>query len=313
MYNRWTCLTPRHRCQAIEQPCYARLSNDRRHTTAEHQLHATSVSPPLSACELLLMEPSYLNDTWIYNSTNGFCVPDTGGTSEAFCTTYRGGLYNLGASTTYDAASTVYEAGGDPSDIERALGTHIWVNAWANDVLSFKGISLPDFALGMPGWDFGGNFDTQSVVGLGVNSTLLSALEAAGKISSKSWSWWWGQTGATEDVQMDGSIVFGGYDKAKTVGDRYTQKLTTNALGCPSGMSVSLTDVVLNFPNGTQSSMLSPNQLSACLQPDFTYLISLPESPYYDNFEDLTQTSNLGRAGGHGLGAAGMVYRPDEV
>ena len=219
----------------------------------------------------------------------------------------------MGSSSTAEAASTVYDTGGDPSDVQRALGTHLWVSAWVNDQLSLGNITLPSFPIGMPSWDYGGTFDTQGNIGMGVNSTLLTALKAAKAITSRSYSWWWGQTGATDTVQMDGSIVFGGYDKAKTTGEQFTQKLQAPTTSCPSGMQVTMTDLVLNFPNGTQSSLLSPNQVTACLQPDFTVLMTLLQSPYYNNFEEFTQTNSIGRGGGNGINARGVLYSPDDV
>ena len=256
------------------------------------------------------MSSSYLNDTWIYNSTDGFCSSNT---TQNFCITYRGGLYNPSASSTSKEASSVDATGGDPSDVQRTLGTHLWDSGWINDNLSLGNITFPSFSIGMSPYDYGGSFDTQNNIGMGMNSTILSALKAAGKIASNSYSWWWGQTGATENVQMDGSIVFGGYDKAKTLGDNYTQQLKPPTVNCESGMQVQITDLVLNFPNGTNSSIMSPNQALGCLQPDFTTLMTILQSPYYNSFESFTGTKSLGRGGGNGIDSRGMLYYPGQV
>lgn len=172
---------------------------------------------------------------------------------------------------------------------------------------------MADFPLGLAGNDFGGTFNTQNVFGLGSNSTILNTLVSMEKIASRSWSWWWGQTGATDEAQMDGSIVFGGYDKAKTLEEPHSYEFGAFALDCQSGMHVTITDLVLTFPNGSTTSILYPNQLSGCLQPDFPPLMTLPNAPYFENFERFTQTRNIGRGGGNGIGARGMLYQPDEV
>jgi hypothetical protein len=167
--------------------------------------------------------------------------------------------------------------------------------------------------MGMPGYDYAAQFDTQNNIGFGVNSTFLNALQAAGKIASRSYSWWWGRTGATEDAQMDGAIVFGGYDRAKVTGKPYTQNLIPPEVNCQSGMRMTISDLILNFPNGTLASILQHKQISACLQPDFPVLMTLPTDPYYETFEQLTNTHNVGSGGGSGIDAVGYLYPPNKV
>ncbi|KAK3686415.1 hypothetical protein LTR37_019846 [Vermiconidia calcicola] len=168
------------------------------------------------------------------------------------------------------------------------------------------------FPLGMPGF-FSDGGATQNMLGLGINSTVLNALQAAGKIASRSYSYWWGQMGAPENVQMDGSIVFGGYDMAKVSGTPYTKSLINPEVNCGSGMRVTISDLILGFPNGTQGSILGHKQIFACLTPDFPVLMTMPEDPYYRIFEGLTGTNNIGIGGGYGIDAPGALYPPDEV
>ncbi|KAK4554535.1 hypothetical protein LTR86_008389 [Recurvomyces mirabilis] len=150
----------------------------------------------------------------------------------------------------------------------------------------------------MPGFDFGGRFDSQANIGLGANSTLLNALVDAGHIASRTYSYWWGIDNPNTNVAMDGQIVFGGYDAAKTTGPNITSTLLNWTAPCPSGMYLTLTDVVLDFPNGTTSSILSPSSLSACIQPDFPVVMNMPDNPYYSRFENLTETSAVNRTSG---------------
>ena len=263
-------------------------------------------------CLQVLIVISYLNDTWIYNSTDGFCDPVTGGTSQDFCITYRGGLYDLTASSTSELASSVYASGGDPSDIQRTGGTHIWESTWAKDLLSFGHTSFSAFPIGMPSYEYANLLSSQTNIGLGKNSTLLTRLQSAGQITSRSWSWWWGRTSPTEGAPMDGSIVFGGYDKAKTNGNGYTQNLIRPEVNCQSGMRVTISDLSLGFPNGTVASILGKKQISACLQPDYPVVMTLPQDPYYSTFESLTGTRSIDGGNVTSLGA-GPLYDPGEV
>ena len=253
----------------------------------------------------------YFNDTWIYNSSATFCT----GTTVAACLTLRGGLYDSNASSTSSQSPTnVYAAGGDPSDTQPTLMTHIWYNAFVTDDLIVGNNSLADFPIGMPGFAIFDPYVTQDQFGLGWNSTLLNALLTAKKIASRSYSWWWGLNGASQSAQMDGQIVFGGYDSAKVQGQNYTQPLLKPWLNCPSGMSVIISDMELNFPNGTSTSIMdSPDAITTCIQPEYPIIATLPWKPYYNNFETFTGTQNVGRALGEGIAFYGMIYPTDTV
>ncbi|KAI6876458.1 hypothetical protein KC338_g229 [Hortaea werneckii] len=251
------------------------------------------------------------NDTWIYNSTEDFC----NWTTPAACFTLRGGLYDTNSSTA-ELKDDVQDAGADASDTERATGPNIWYNSWATDDLTFGGVKLTDYPLGMPGFDIFTPYNSptdQAQIGLGSNSTFLTALKEAGKIISRSYSWWFGLVGAIADAQMDGLLAFGGYDTAKVTGNNYTKALAPSSLSCTSGMNVIVSDLVLNFPNGTDASIISPySGLSSCIRPDFPGIFTFPWDPYYNSFEALTATSNIGREQGTG-GYGGMLYWPGEV
>jgi hypothetical protein len=233
------------------------------------------------------MMNSYLNNTWIYNATGAFC--DTDATDKP-CITRRGGVYDIKNSSSYTYRTDVATAGGDPSDTARTLGTHIWDSTWATDALGLGNISLPNYPLGMPGFDFGGPQDTQGNLGLGMNSTLLERLKKDGHIASRSWSYWWGVDNPQSRSAMDGQIVLGGYDAAKTNGAPFTQPLQRPSAACWSGMTLSVTNMLLNFPNGTSKDMNPSSILTACIKPDFPAVMTIPAKPYYWNFQDITQT-----------------------
>lgn len=99
--------------------------------------------------------------------------------------------------------------------------------------------------------------------------------------------------GGADDSQMDGSLVLGGYDSAKVSGANYTQNLQFSNT-CSSGMSSVLTDITLNFRNGTNQSLFAGVKSAAvntCLDPDFPALMTIPLSPYFDNFESYTNAT----------------------
>lgn len=102
----------------------------------------------------------------------------------------------------------------------------------------------------------------------------------------------WGKTGATADTQQPGSFVFGGFDRAKASGEGHTDELYFSNSLCSTGMLVTVTDMVLDFANGTQASLFDDSQsiaMSACIEPDYPGLMTLPYDPYLQRFQDLTQ------------------------
>lgn len=231
---------------------------------------------------------SFLNNTWVYNATSPFCIEDT---TKTQCLTMRGGIYDNTASTSASDSLDVFAAGGDASDTARALGTHVWHSSWAKDVLSVGNATLDDFPVGMPGFDVGGIFDTQANIGLGRNSTLLNALRDAGHISSRTYSYWWGRNSAASSNAMDGQLVLGGYDAAKVTGPNITQKLQPPIGSCGSGMYLTITNMILGFPNGTKADMMAPSTSSACIQLDFPAFASPRYDPFVERFENITGTS----------------------
>jgi hypothetical protein len=203
----------------------------------------------------------------------------------------RGGTYDPSLSTSASDDLDVYGAGGSASDTFRALGTHVWYSDWTTDTVSAGNNTLDDFPIGMLGFDIGGIFDTQANIGLGRNSTLLNALHKSGRISSRTYSFWWGLNSASPSNSMDGQLVLGGYDAAKVTGPNITQKLLPSAVGCGSGMYLTVTNMILGFPNGTKADMLAPSTISACIQLDFPTLASFRYDPFMERFENYTGTA----------------------
>ncbi|KAK3363686.1 hypothetical protein B0T25DRAFT_492668 [Lasiosphaeria hispida] len=145
-------------------------------------------------------------------------------------------------------------------------------------------------------------FNSKTRTGVGTNSTFMSALVNLGKIATRAWSIFWGCQGATRNTQLDGSMVFGGYDRAKVTGIPLTQQLAPQQwdgdnMKCLTGMTVYISDLILNFGNNIDVSLFSndiidsefpyqelAHKFPAYMIPNAPYLIMLPLYPYFKNF-----------------------------
>lgn len=262
---------------------------------------ALSVGSPPQELSFLPIWP--LNNTWVFDSLNGSCSQTI---TNIACETRRGGYFVESNSTTYQNFSDVVLAGGAPND-NRTITAGF---GGTDDLVLSSNVSLAKFPFGIPRMDWASPYHTQHAIGLGINSTILNALQSASQIGSRVWSMFWGLTGVSASVQMDGIFVFGGYDKAKVQGKNHTQALGSFDR-CGTGMLVTLSDMQLNFPNGTTETLLGSGFLSACIVPDFPDLITIPLDPYYSSFEALTQTANVGRS--YGVNFFGMLYNTSSV
>ena len=235
--------------------------------------------------------------------TNGYCTSPTFDKSDG-CTTWRGGQYDKVASTTrkfVDSKTRPGDSGLYP------------VMDFVADTVSISGnISLHDVPLGIPlaDWNQQG-YHPLMAFGLGKKSTILSALISSGDIVSRTWSMFYGWTGDTVRSQLDGTFVFGGYDKAKVVGDGFSIAMTDNE-ACDSGLMVTIEDMILNFPNGTTESLFefSSDSISACIMPDYPVLMTIPLDPYFNKFQNLTDTWLDDRS--FGLAYYSMLYSSDD-
>lgn len=152
----------------------------------------------------------------------------------------------------------------------------------------------------------------QVALGLGFNSTILHALKDSGRIASRSWSMFWGRTGATADTQLNGNFVLGGYDRAKVSGPNHTRPLTHSGSVCPTAMLITITDIKLNLANGTDVSLFggaASTAMSACIVPDYPVLMTIPFDPYFLSFETLTNAELFKRS--FGIYYYGMIYSID--
>ncbi|GIJ82106.1 hypothetical protein Asppvi_000609 [Aspergillus pseudoviridinutans] len=242
-----------------------------------------------------------LNNTFVY-PTGWNCGTDW---AEAGCMTFRGGLFDKSKSTSVGATST----DSYPTDSSPYPYLEIFSDTLT---LTPSSINVTKFPLGMPKADWGEEgYHPQAAIGLGRNSTLLNALVSTGKIASRSWAMFWGRQGATADAQMDGNFVFGGYDRAKASGTNFTQGLVYSNPACSTGMLVTITDISLNWKNGTTTSLYDGSQsaaMSACIVPDYPVLMTIPYEPYFKRFTAITNDSIISFGRSFGINYYGMLY-----
>jgi hypothetical protein len=204
---------------------------------------------------------------------------------------------------TYKQEQTLLSAGGASDSVPNSQVTVDTTAAkwFQDDLVLASNATISTFPMAILGSAAGGDYVTENLLGLGPNSTILNALKARGSIASRTWSFFWGLNGATTSSQMDGSLIFGGYDAAKTTGQSVTAPLR-HVVGqnCPSGMAVTISDMLLNFPNGSSPSIFAAagvGPLAACLEPEFPTLMTLPLD-IWQTFNDLAGGDNIGRSFG---------------
>ncbi|OTA79564.1 hypothetical protein M434DRAFT_402045 [Hypoxylon sp. CO27-5] len=250
---------------------------------------------------------------WPYNTSfvygiDGHCTFKRDAPTRDGCTTIRGGAYDAFASKT---RQTAY-----PDDFQTENAPFPETSLAADNLKINEDLTLAEFPLGVALNDWGAEgYHPMASIGLGTNSTFLNKLQESGKIASRTWSFFWGRNGGSSTSQMDGSLVLGGYDRAKlSSGERYLETLQNSTSPCATQMIVTITDMVLNFPNGTDVSIF-PGSLStalrACIVPDYPVLMTLPTEPFVNNFFELT-----GGAGDHersfGINYFALRYSADE-
>jgi hypothetical protein len=243
------------------------------------------------------------NETYIYG-TDGFC---TDAYSSQACMTFRGSAYDISQSSTDKPIGNRKDSDAFEAD-------------WIEDTLSFGGnTSLSLFGFGVPQQDLNQAFTSQSQLGLGRNSSFLQALVSAGDIGTKAYSIFWGLVGGPAEKQTRGSLVLGGLDKSLIAdqNDNFTASLHY-ASRCGTGMVVTISDILLNWPNGTDMSIFMGSQsaaIQACISPSFAGLMSLPLS-YYNSFSSLaggTPPDDKSEARSLGINYFTMLFDPNNV
>ncbi|EEY20148.1 conserved hypothetical protein [Verticillium alfalfae VaMs.102] len=290
--------------QCLPYPVAAKIGNVTLSNAQEARGVAVSIGTPEQ--EFAFLPQWHLNNTLVYG-TNGFCIGlEVSPQTEDGCTTFRGGQYDMVASSSRkktDSDSHPVDGAQFPS-----------MNFVSDNVKINENVSLDGFPIGIPLQDWAQQgYHPMMALGMGANSTLLTALTSSGKIASRVWSMFHGWTGGSSRSQVDGTFVLGGYDRAKVNGRGYKMSLQQTE-GCDTAMMVTITDLVLNFPNGTTASIFPNtlrNALTACIVPDYPVLMTLPIDPHLDNFMDITNQTITQRTFGEAYFS--MVYSDDDV
>ncbi|CAM1510624.1 Fc.00g009590.m01.CDS01 [Cosmosporella sp. VM-42] len=263
--------------------------------------------------------PSFreLNNTWIYDE-EAYC-DDTVIWNDRICDIRRGSLFQENASKTFEKADDIAAAGGARTEVtyegsEIGIKKLISTSLAGTDTLVLNGSdSLTYFPIGIPRlrWDSG--YTMLHALGLGSNSTYLNALQSAGDLPSRVWSIFWGRMWI--DNPIDGSVVLGGYDEEKVIGKNYTAPLDyddyTGTGGCWTGMKVIVSDIRLNFRDGSDESIFpSSTALPVCLVPQRQLLLEAPAA-YVNKFEEVTGINSTGSS--YGLHWSARLFDADHV
>ena len=195
-------------------------------------------------------------------------------------------------------------AGAAPSD----LAIPPTGDDFGQETLHLNGsVSLQDFPIAIQvGEDTG-----YTLLGLATNSTILTRLYDAGIIASRSWGLFWGLNGIDLDAQKEGSLTFGGYDKAKLTGTGSQINLTHDNPDC--NLLVLATSITMNFPNGTDVEILSSGSdaenLTMCVNPEFP-IVTLPHD-IWTTFLDNSGGTYLGRS--NGINGYGELFSVNDM
>ncbi|OCK76877.1 acid protease [Lepidopterella palustris CBS 459.81] len=233
------------------------------------------------------------NNTYLFQQNSGCDI------TLAACMTHRGGFYHPEKSSTWKNTTPAYPPNWEPT--EKQTDGSVGVDQF---VLN-ENVTLQQFPFGNPNNTITvANGNVQASLGLGRNSSILSILERAGSIGSQSFGYWWGLDGATDPATMDGGVVLGGYDlaKIKNPENNHTGSFSPPGGLCPEGMEITINEMILNFPNGSNpnmmSSLLGSNPITACLCIQCPTVMSMPIDPYYNRLENWTDSFNFNRSGG---------------
>lgn len=248
------------------QPLYLPIFNQTLAGGATKRGIPVSVGTPPQ--QLAFSISSSLNYTAV--NDNGLTCQPGANASEAECTTTRGGSFDRRASTSWVTSSL--SALGLREEFP-SVGVSTAGTTYGVDLLSLGG-STSLSSLPLESFKFWG----MNSFGLGTNSTMLRGLVSTGDIASRSWSFTQGWTGTESQFQTNGSLVFGGYDRARVSGNNITLPFATNAddlKRCPTAMIVTIKDLQTKMKNGSSPSILGPNNdfpLRGCIVTDYTYI-----------------------------------------
>jgi hypothetical protein len=240
------------------------------------------------------------NNTFVFDSS-GLCDANT---SPIQCLGRNGGAFAEFSSTTWQPLPQ------STDDHTKELPSfNVTADIFGLETLQLNSsVSTTKFPIHIPR---NRNILDMNSIGLGRNSTILNALFNSGVIASRSWSVFGGLMGADSIHQMDGNLVFGGYDTAKFTGDNYTERIVDNR-ACPTSLVATVVDISI-MASGQPLSLLGQQLGSAvrfCVDPAYP-IITIPEDAGSIFRDNSTTAQELGRA--FGLNLFGLLYDADSA
>lgn len=253
--------------------------------------------PILSILSVLTLKTRELNNTWVYDY-EPYCDV-TVIWNDLICQVRRGNYYYENESSTFTKFENLVAAGGALQEETNASGEEAGIpillleSLDGTDTFDFGPIKLNEFPIGIPRLEWDHGYTMLHALGLGRNSTLLNSLVETGQIASRVWSLFWGRMWI--DNWLDGSLVLGGYNSDLTLQQNYTQALDySDGTGCWTGMKVTVIDIILNFRDGTDTSIFPSNYaLPCCIVPQRQLLIEAPVA-ILESFENKTGMASQG-------------------
>ena len=110
------------------------------------------------------------------------------------------------------------------------------------------------------------------------------------------WSFFYGLYGFEASQNLDGSVVFGGYDAAKITGMNHTFNMTLSS-GCDTSLVVDVADILMDMDGNSVSITGGTGQLpTMCIDPSFR-LLSMPSTFYEALAQGMNSTDLLTNAG----------------
>ncbi|KAK5062946.1 hypothetical protein LTR84_005022 [Exophiala bonariae] len=193
------------------------------------------------------------------------------------CIARRGGVYNPEASS---ANITTLDIGSWNGTIQQYDDT---IFDYHNDVLTIpQAVNTTE----VWGWPFVSDdkdlWATRNWLGLGLNSSFLTAAVDSGAAPSKSWGMWTGSRSI--DNPQDGMLVLGGYDNARKGGD---WKVFPGSENCPTCVQISNMEWVDSTNNATSLFNGTYEAIQVALDPWYD-TIRVPQA-IWEVFGDITK------------------------
>ncbi|KAK3305986.1 uncharacterized protein B0T15DRAFT_485463 [Chaetomium strumarium] len=228
-----------------------------------------------------------LNNTYIYDQ-QAYCDPSIIW-NDKICEIRRGGYFFEDKSTSFTKSSDLVAAGGAGQELgtrgaELGVPKLLSTSLAGTEVFAAGASNFTTMPIGIPRMRWDNGYTILHALGLGYNSTYLNTLLQSGQIPSRVWSIFWGRmwTGNAA-TDMDGC---------------------SEDTGCWTGMKVTVSNVVVNFRNGTDYGIMPPNSAVPCCIVPQRQLVWEGPVDIVDRFVTATQMNSTGSSFGLHWGAS---------